>query len=186
MTEEKLLQSYDAAWKNGGFQNKKFEKKMKDRGVALLSDFFRHGFDPNVKVIDLEKAFKVKITPTLTVGGKIDRVDADSDGNIEIIDYKTGKSPEKRNPETDRQLTLYALAACDKSLYGANPSSVTVSLYFLENLTKTSAKKTGEQLSQMRELIKSGAENIGKTDYAPTPGKQCDFCEFRLICEAWK
>jgi RecB family exonuclease len=132
----------------------------------------------------LEESFKLKITPTLTLGGKIDRIDTLKDGTKEIIDYKTGQAPKTRDPKKDLQLTVYAMAGNPASPAGGS-EKVIVSFYFFEDQTKVSATRTKEQLAETRKEIAHRADEISRSDFRPTPGKYCDFCEFRLICEAW-
>ena len=176
-TKNDLLRLLEDHWSPVGYGDKAYEGKMKERGKALLTGFFEKGYDPNIVPRALEEPFKIKITPTLTLGGKIDRIDTLTDGTTEIIDYKTGTMPKTRNAESDLQLTVYALAG------GAE--KVKVSFYFLEDQIKLSATRTSQQLVQARKDIAQKAEEMGRSDFRPTPGKHCDFCEFRLICEAW-
>ncbi len=176
-TKDDLLRLLEDHWSPVGYGDKAYEGKMKERGKALLTGFFEKGYDPNIVPRALEEPFKIKITPTLTLGGKIDRIDTLADGTTEIIDYKTGTMPKTRNVASDLQLTVYALAG--------GPEKVKVSFYFLEDQTKLSATRTREQLAQARKDIEQKAEEMGRSDFRPTPGKHCDFCEFRLICEAW-
>jgi DNA helicase-2/ATP-dependent DNA helicase PcrA len=53
-------------------------------------------------------------------------------------------------------------------------------------MEKVSAVQTKEQLEGVKVEIQATAKSIAESDFSPTPGKHCDFCEFRLICEAWK
>ncbi len=183
---ETLVRLLDDYWIPVGYGNKVYEEKMKSHGRELLSGFYDKGFDPKHLPKDLEKPFKIKITPMLKLGGKIDRVDEFSDGKIEIIDYKTGQAPKTRDPGSDSQLTVYALAATDEGIYKKMPEQVIVSFYFFETQEKVSGTRTKEQLVAMENEVAAKAEEISKSDFRPTPGKHCDFCEFRLICEAWQ
>ena len=150
---------------------------MKRHGKDLLTGFYMKGYDPAVIPTSLESPFKIKITPTLTLGGKIDRIDTLKDGTLEIIDYKTCQAPKTRDPKKDLQLTVYAMAG--------NTNNVIVSFYFFEDQTKISATRTKENLAEARTIIMQKADEISRSDFHATPGKYCDFCEFRLICEAW-
>ena len=47
-------------------------------------------------------------------------------------------------------------------------------------------KPSGRKLEIVPCAVKKAAEDIRVSAFRPTPGKHCDFCEFRLICEAWK
>jgi CRISPR/Cas system-associated exonuclease Cas4 (RecB family) len=96
---------------------------------------------------------------------------------MEIIDYKTGQAPKSRDVTKDEQLTVYALSAVGKK--------VIVSFYFFEGQEKISATRTKEELEKAKTDITEKANQMERSNFAPTPGKHCDFCEFRLICEAW-
>lgn len=176
-TKSALVRLLDDHWQRLGYRDRVYEEKMKRHGVELLEGFFDKGYDPKVIPTALEEPFKLRITPTLTLGGKIDRVDTLPDGTIEIIDYKTGTAPKTRDPSKDMQLSVYAMAA------GAE--KVVVSFYFFESQQKVTASRTKEQLAEARKEIAKRADEISRSDFRPTPGKHCDFCEFRLICEAW-
>jgi DNA helicase-2/ATP-dependent DNA helicase PcrA len=184
-TKQDLLSLLEEEWSSVGFGDKVYEEKMKRQGKLLISGFFEKGFDSTRIPKDLEQSFKIKITPQVTLVGKIDRVDEFPDGSIEIIDYKTGHAPKVRDVTKDPQLTVYALAATDPGLYDKPPDRVTLSFYFFEGQEKISAKRSKEQLVKARESIAAKAAEIAGSDFSPTPGKHCDFCEFRLICEAW-
>ena len=159
---------------------------MKIHGEELLRGFFEKGFDPETVPKHLEHAFKIKITPSLTLGGTIDRVDELKNGSIEIIDYKTGQAPKTKDASKDKQLTMYALAATDKGVYAKNPEDVIVSFYYFENQTKVSAKRNRKDLDAIKEHIAKTAQTMSESTFQPNPGFHCDFCEYRLICEAWQ
>jgi len=184
-TKQVLLGLLDSNWSHLGYGDKKYEEKMKLHGVELLSGFYDKGYDPKVIPTSLEEAFKLKITPTLTMGGKIDRVDMHPDGALEIIDYKTGTSTSARDPKKDLQLSVYAMAGVDEGIYKKNPEKVIVSFYFFEDQSKVSSMRTKDQLAETKEKIAATADEMSRSAFQATPGKQCDFCEFRLICEAW-
>ncbi len=176
-TKETLLRLLEDHWSRLGYGDKAYEEKMKRRGRDLLIGFYEHGYDPKVVPAALEEPFKIKITPTLTLGGKIDRIDTLPDGKVEIIDYKTGTAPKSRDASRDLQLTVYAMAGASEK--------VIVSFYFFEGQKKISASRTQKQLEEAKSDIAKQADAISRSDFRATPGRHCDFCEFRLICEAW-
>lgn len=185
-TVDDLLSIYNQQWKSIGYGNKQYEMKMRIHGEELLRGFYTNGYSPGVIPKNLEESFKLKITPALTIGGKVDRVDQLPDGKIEIIDYKTGKAPKSKDVRRDLQLTVYAMAAVDKGVYSYRPEDVIVSFYFFEGQEKVSGTRTSEQLEEAKDKIAQTAEAISESSFEPTPGKHCDYCEFRLICEAWQ
>jgi DNA helicase-2/ATP-dependent DNA helicase PcrA len=183
---EDLLGFYEKRWIGVGYGKKEYEAKMKDHGRTLLCEFYTKGYDKTVVPKELEQPFKIHISENLVLGGKIDRIDARPEGKIEIIDYKTGQSTKVKDVSRDLQLTVYAMAATEQGVYGYRPQDVIVSFYFFENQQKISGTRSIEQLQSARELIAKTAKVMETSDFAPTPGRHCDFCEFRLICEAWK
>ncbi len=185
-TKETLTNLLGTHWSSIGYGDRGYEEKMKKHGVELLEGFYEKGYDPARIPKDLEASFKIRITPALTLGGRIDRVDELPGGKLEIIDYKTGQSPKNRDVTKDPQLTVYALAATDEGIYNKKPEHVTVSFYFFEDQAKISATRTKEQLEESKKDVADKAMKISQSDFHPTPGKHCDFCEFRLICEAWQ
>ncbi|OGG01313.1 hypothetical protein A2Z33_05360 [Candidatus Gottesmanbacteria bacterium RBG_16_52_11] len=181
-----LLRIFRSHWSPVGYGHKPYEEKMKQRGEAMLKSYYRTGFSPDRLPGEMEYPFRIRISEGLTVGGKIDRIDRLPDGTVEIIDYKTGNAPKSKDAASDMQLTLYALAAAGQPDLGADPDRTLVSFYFLEDQTKMSASRSADELASARRKIADKAAQIGSSEFAPTPGKHCDFCEFRLICEAWQ
>jgi len=189
-----LLKVLAENWSGLGYPSKAHEEKYKKEGQKILSEFFEKSYNPKNLPITLEQVFSVKISPNLKVGGRIDRIDrVKRDSNeIEIIDYKTGKSPTKKNVERDLQMTVYAMAAVDSTLTymgllqkTPQPEEVKVSFYFFDNQEKISSFRKKEDFEAVKQDLIKKAEEISKSDFSPTPGKHCDFCEFKLICEAW-
>ncbi|MFC1647259.1 RecB family exonuclease, partial [Patescibacteria group bacterium] len=136
-----LLDIYKHNWSSVGYGNLVYEEKMKKRGKNLLTEFFNNSFNVDEKVLDVEKKFKIRITPTLYLGGKIDRINLTSDGKYEILDYKTGQAPKTKNIASDQQLTVYALAAADIGMYGKKPDDIVVTFHFLDGGEKVSARR---------------------------------------------
>jgi RecB family exonuclease len=81
-----------------------------------LKKYYEKFHSPDIKIISLEKMFRIKITNNLFLTGKIDRVDLLPKNQIEIIDYKTGRQPSEKELKESIQLSIYTLAAHDKEL----------------------------------------------------------------------
>ena len=125
----------------------------------------------------LEQSFNLKINNDIFIG-KIDRIDK-IDKGVEIIDYKTGKAAEKLSAEDKEQLLIYQIAA--QEVLGLDPQKLTY--YYLTEGKKLSFLGSEEETAKQREKIRTGIEQIKKADFSPTPGWQCQFCDFKNICE---
>ncbi len=184
ITREELLGIFEKNWQPLGYASKGHEAKMKSQGKQMLAGFYKN-FDFKTAIINLEQPFIVKLSPTLKIGGRIDRAD-EKEGQLEIVDYKTGKVADQKTIDNSLQMTIYALAATDRGIFGKDPQNVTLSFYFLETQEKKSTKRTAAQLVQVKKDLLQKAQEIAQSAFEPTPGMWCDFCDYKLICEAWR
>ncbi len=175
-----LLDLYQKHWQDNGYSSQKEREEYQRKGKEILKQFYEKWQETKkeTEVMFVEKEFLVQINGYAFKGG-IDRIDRLPDGQVEIIDYKTGKPKDKVGFREKRQLLLYKIAL--ESLSDLKVGKM--SYYYLENNTKISfeAKEADEeklkkQIAETIELIKSG-------DFTPKPGYLCRWCDFRDICE---
>jgi DNA helicase-2/ATP-dependent DNA helicase PcrA len=183
MILEDLLTLLDANWSSQGYSSKSHEEKMKKNGKAILTRFYKDA-DLSQRPIALEQSFVIRMSPSLTIRGKIDRID-EKNGQLEVIDYKTGKTLDQNKIDKSLQMVIYALAVSDKGLYGKKAEEITLTFYFLETGERKSTQKSASQLEEAKKELLRKAQEINRSSFKPTPGSWCDFCDFKLICEAW-
>jgi len=178
-TFELMEKLYEENWIPHGYDSKEHEVERKRKGLEVLKTFYETNGNPWVMPAFLERNFNLRIGEYL-ISGRIDRIDKLDDGTFEVIDYKTGKLKKGQNLDTDLQLTVYALAC--KEVLGLEVSKL--SLYFLEDNQKVSTTRGKEQLEVLRFDIESLVGQMKQSDFDPTPGFLCRFCDFKLICPA--
>ena len=183
LTKKDLLTMLEINWLPQGYASKAHEERRKEQGQRILADFYDQ-FDSQIIPKDLEQPFIIRINPGLKIGGKIDRVD-EQKGKLEVIDYKTGKVMEQKEIDKSLQMTVYALAATDKGIYGKKPEEVTLTFYYLDTGEKKSTKRTADQLGEVKKELVEKAKEIEKSSFEPKPSNRCEFCDFKLLCEAW-
>jgi DNA helicase-2/ATP-dependent DNA helicase PcrA len=190
---ESLKKILEENWRSEGFTSKAHEKTNKRIALRMLRQFYHRGFNYHKigNVLALEQPFSFRVAPTLKIGGIMDRVDNLEDDRIEIIDYKTGaRTPSPKDVDRNQQLTFYALAASSiKDLPFYRPvERIVLSLYFLDSGIKLSSSRTSKQMEEAKEKVIKLAEEIEKSDFPPKPNRPfpCNYCEFRLLCDAWK
>jgi DNA helicase-2/ATP-dependent DNA helicase PcrA len=185
-TCEDLLLFLERNWLSEGYSSKAHEERSFKEAKQMLVKFFQQAYSPFQKPIALEQVFTLRLDPNLKIGGRIDRVDDLGGEKIEIIDYKTGKVVSQKEVDRDLQMTVYAMAATNPGIYKKNPQEVILSFYFLKNQQKLSTKRTKAQLEKAKEQILQKAQEVRTSDFLPKPGNYCHFCEYQLLCEAWR
>lgn len=183
--KKNLLDIYKKTWIPIGYSSSTHENRMKKEGKKMLTNFYKKFHHVNLKIIGLEKFFKIKITNDIFLTGKIDRIDRLNGNEVEIIDYKTGKKLNERELTKNFQLTIYAMAANDKNLFDKKLTDINLAFYYLQETEKISLKRSEEDMVQTKEKIVEMVEKIRNNKYPASPGKHCNFCSFKIICEAW-
>lgn len=177
---ELLSGLYEQEWIPYGYENKAHENVQKKKGLTMLQAFYEKNSVPEFAVpYGLEKAFSIKVGE-ISVSGRIDRIDRLEDGSYEVIDYKTGSSKRDANLSKDLQLSLYAWACRD--IFHIPVSKL--SLYFLNDQEKISTTRSNEQIDGVKADILKLALELQNSEYQPTPGFHCQYCDYRLVCPA--
>ena len=134
----------------------------------------------------LEESFTVPLDG-LKIGGKIDRVDSQSDGSIEIIDYKTSPTPlSQKEADADLQLSFYALAASTipHAPFGKRPNQIKLSLYYFATDQKITSLRTTAQLEAAKTKIYNYADQIRHSDFLCTGSRLCRLCDYTALCHS--
>ncbi|GIW62424.1 MAG: DNA helicase [Patescibacteria group bacterium] len=179
-----LYDLLDQEWVPVGYASKNHEKRAYEEAKTVLKKFFDQLHSPELDIIALEKSFNFKIQDKI-ITGKIDRVDRIGD-KIQIIDYKTGKKPNDRMLKKSLQLSIYALAACQKHTFNKDVDKIELAFYYLSDSDKVVFQKTKEEIESASDEILRTIEEIENSDFKPNVGRHCDFCPFRTICPAWQ
>ncbi|MEO0646796.1 MAG: PD-(D/E)XK nuclease family protein [Cyanobacteria bacterium J06650_10] len=113
--------------------------------------------------------------------GRYDRIDFIDDG-LELIDYKSAKSPMLPSAEeVDLQLGLYYLAL--EQCYGRLLKRMT--LLFLRTGERVTYEATDEHREQVQGVVAELAQQLLETeDWAPRCGEQCARCSYARYCPA--
>jgi len=184
--KNRLIKIYKETWIPVGYSSKAHGDRMKKEGEKILNKYYEKYHSSSLNILGLEKLFKIKITGNIFLTGKIDRIDKLNKNEIEIIDYKTGRKPNERELTKNIQLAIYSLAAHDKNLFNRKLSDINLTFYYLQGPEKITLKKTEEDLAETKEKIINMVGDIRQNIFIPNPGMHCDFCSFKIICEAWQ
>jgi len=193
-TEKLVFELLNKNWIKEGFENKKQEIDFFEKGKIYLSGYLNQGFNKARIPIAMEQRFMVPLSSKekgdrgLKIGGVVDRVDDLGNGEVEIIDYKTGANiPNQREVDKNLQLSIYALAATKIPDYPFNkkPEQVKLSLYYLDTQEKLSTIRTLKQLEDAEKEIFEVRKEIENSDFKCSNHMFCQMgCEFSLFCKA--
>ena len=186
INKKNLLNIFQKNWVPIGYSSLGHQKRMIKEGEKMLINFYDKFHFRKLEIVGLEKLFKIKIDEDIYLTGKIDRVDRINKSGVEIIDYKTGKKPDERELTKSLQLTIYTLAAHDKNLFNKKLTDISLTFYYLQAPEKITLKKNEGDLIKTKEEIINMVAEIRQNIFPANPGMHCDFCPFKIICEAWQ
>jgi DNA helicase-2/ATP-dependent DNA helicase PcrA len=174
---------YEKNWLDDWYESKAQKEEYYKLGKKILKDFYQEFQKNPPKILRLSDFLALEMPFNLKIGGHklygvIDRMDEEKEGVV-IIDYKTGKAKEKLAAEDKEQLLIYQIAV--EELFKLKPKELVY--YYLNDNKKVSFLGSDKEKENLKEKIAERIEAIKKSDFKPTPGWQCNFCDFKDICE---
>jgi putative RecB family exonuclease len=150
--------------------------------AALVDGYLRLEDPDTVDAVGVELTLEADVAG-LRLRGIIDRLDVNAQGELEVVDYKTGRVPSV-NQEQQRLggVQFYALL-CEQVL-GRRPSRVRL-MYLREPLvieaepSEQAVRGTRQRTSAVWSAIERACEN---EDFRPRPSALCKWCSFRSLC----
>ena len=182
-TLEELLDDYEKAWIPDWYKSKQQRESYYQKGKEILKVFYASEQNSWSIPVSLEGWFKIKVGEYL-VNGRIDRIDKQLDGSLEIIDYKTGSAKETLTSEDKQQLIIYQIAAQSLSEYNHIGPVGKLTFYYVNDNIKTSFLGENKDIEKLKGKLINVITQIQGGDFAATPGKHvCAYCDFKEICE---
>ncbi len=161
------------------------EAELLQDAAGLVSNYFRLEDPTAVHAIGLELKLEARLGD-LRLRGVIDRLDLDSDGQLVVTDYKTGRAPGP-SFENRRMGGVQFYAFVCEQLFGRRPARVQL-LHLREPLAIASVP-TEQSVAgfQVRtSAVWAAVERAcAAEDFRPRPSGLCDYCAFRQWCPAF-
>jgi putative RecB family exonuclease len=158
------------------------EKAWGEKGLNILYRFFQTA---DVKAVPLtaEQFHETLLAEDVILGGKIDRIDRLPDGRLVVLDYKTGKPPLKKDPESlakdDIQLAAYAVLVTKKF----RGKVARCDYLFLDHELRLGYEPTDDLLAAKEAEITALCRTIlADETWEPTPNNLCPWCEYKTLC----
>jgi len=185
-----LLEAFRKELKKAFFPEKD-EEKFKKRGETALSLYYDEYFDTWIHRVKTEfnpkKDFELDNKEILKLTGFIDKIEyPDEDGNIKIVDYKTGRAFSEKTKEEkisyERQLVFYHLLLED---YDNGNLSINKSILdFVEKNKKGKFEQysfdiTQKHLDKLRKEINLCADQVLSMEFLKKGcnKRDCEWCQ---------
>ena len=150
--------------------------------AVLVENYFELEDPDRVRAVGVELGMEIDLG-LMRLRGIIDRLDLNDEGDLVVIDYKTGKAPPARF-EQARMSGVHIYALLCEQLLGRTP--VEVRLLHLRDPTVITAAPTPQtvrgQQRRTAAVWQAIERSCAKGDFQPRRGPLCRFCNFQAYC----
>ncbi|PXY32837.1 RecB family exonuclease [Prauserella muralis] len=181
-------------WNDAGFADAEQAAQYRERAREWVASYVEHN-DVSADPIGVERWVSAPVSPndgppSLIVEGRADRIDV-RDGELVIVDYKTGKrAPDEYEARGSQALALYAVAAartlrkpCYRvELHHLPTGTVAAADHTDDSLRRqlTRADETATELQTATDTLAAGAD--ADEVFPARTGRRCAWCDFRPSC----
>lgn len=181
-TRERAREMLDRFWSPKGYQSRKHEAEDRAKAEILLDTFLGWHLMNGNSLAGIEEKFLFACEGR-TMKGYIDRIERTPDGDMVVIDFKTGSKPgslTRNSVKENIQLNLYCLAVRDR--YGKLPRRA--SFLFLNDNKCVDYFPDDESIELFRHKLAGMIGAICAGEFPATPSySACRFCDYTPLCD---
>ena len=153
---------------------------------ALVERWFTLEDPSRLEPAERELYVETTLDDGLVLRGYVDRLDVAPTGELRVVDYKTGRAPsEAFEAKAMFQMRFYALVLWRSR--GIVPRLLQL-VYLGDGQVLRFHPDEAELLATERKLraLWKAIEHAATTgDWRPSPGRLCDWCDFKALCPAF-
>lgn len=151
----------------------------------LVANYFRLEDPDEVTPVGVELTLEARLGG-VRLRGILDRLDRTPDGDLVVVDYKTGRAPGEQFMQ-GKLIGVQTYALLCQEVLGQRP--VQVKLLHLKEPTVITAEPTDQGLRGQRTKALALWSAIERAceheDFGPKTGPLCKFCRFQEFCPAF-
>lgn len=177
---ERALEKLEETWATASFGTPELNEAWLAKGRELITKLYENWPTPDGSPIDVEARVTGVIDGVEWVG-VIDRVEQTAEG-LRVVDYKTStQAITKEEASMSIQLGFYVTALA------TNGPVVDAQLWYPRSRTKSVSIRSLDlnSLEEVRQEMIEITESVRSENWAPSVGRHCERCAFRLSCPAW-
>lgn len=191
---DEVLRVFERDWHTKTPADKGYTDTAKEHddflhGIKLLTGYYEKHKATLAVPVSVEMFVKLQLDG-LNLISVVDRIDNLGDGQLSIVDYKTGKTVVKEPAQLNMYQKVIELAPEVKELVAqrtgyTGPIKVArMSFYQLENLKENVFDPASvSEIEAFWHEVLNVADNIRAEKFEPTPGeKACRFCDYKNLC----
>lgn len=196
---EVLMEHVDAVWDRLDFRTPWSKAREHDRVRAALARFLQWHLDNPRRLLETEARFATVVEldngEQVQLTGYADRLELDADGNVVVVDLKTGRTkPSNKAVESHVQLGLYQYAVDhgavdDRAGEQAHAGGAElIQLGILDDSTTAVVQaqdvqpEDGPDRSLLRDRLRHTASLLRAEEFPAVSGQHCRDCSFVPIC----
>ncbi len=158
---------------------------FREDGATLVRNYFRLEDPDQVRAVGTELTLDADLGG-VRVRGIIDRLDLTEDGDLVVIDYKTGRAPSQAY-EQSKLVGVHIYALLCEQVLGQRPARV--ELLHLREPTVITAQPSDQAIRGHRQRTAAVWKAIERAcrdeDFRPKTSALCSHCYFQPFCPAF-
>lgn len=152
---------------------------------GLLEGYLRLEDPDSVDAVGVELLLETELQD-VTLRGIIDRLDVTPEGELVVVDYKTGRVPSEVQ-ERQRLGGVHFYALLCEEVLGIRPALVR--LMYLREPVVIETAPSEQALRALRQrttaVWKAIERSCANEDFRPKPGPLCAWCSFQALCPSF-
>ncbi len=185
LTEADLVSKLQASWKLIDPSTGWVSSSQLDRGIEMIHRFVGYHTSRTNEIVGVEAQFNIVIGRA-QIRGSIDRLEVTADGELFVIDFKTGKAKiSLEDAKVNKQMQAYQLAIIEggfQAIHEGRISGGAELVYLADGANASLRKQPAIDVESVKAEIAEIAEGMGAAMFTAIVSERCRTCNVRNVC----